>query len=375
MLRPYSLVATFAILSLGSYVIGVCPFAAGYQASVSQPTTSPPLRTTLPEDAAAQPLPDDNFVLVRDDPSGRPRERLRDRIRDRLEERRKATSASNPSFAPGLQPMPNPGGGAIYPGAQPPAAPRPLVERFRRMLGDFGLSVGSEGPRPALPEWGYGASPERYPGQSGPMMPPNFPAMSAPQPVQPAPPGPWLKSPGDAPTFPPRDDASPATPAQPSQPSPTANAPALPLLVPPDSSAFPVPPRGDGQTILEMPNDSGVENQPPGATDAPASPANSSPSPGGETANSTGGNAFGQLLGGVSRLFGGNAPARDTGKTPETSQPAQPDSVNASSSSNSPSAKTRSQTSDASSPPAGGTSKPSLEDIRKRVLQRSSRSN
>lgn len=368
---------TFAVVFLYTLISAAnCRTAVGDAFSL-QTKVRPTAETQAPESSAARSLFTGDLLLVGQPATGQPRERLRDRIRERLEERRKAASESSSDFAPGLQALPNPGGGAVYPGLQPPGEPRPLLERFRRMLGDMGLSLGSEGPRGPSPDWAYGTPHELHPAQPGPMVHPNFPAMPAPQPVQPAPPGPWLRSPdnGRAVSTPQGVPAAEESPPVP-QESPTApTAPALPLLVPPDMPVPSAPSTEAGPTPSQVPIDMPAEEK---HTDASGDDRESARSKGdaaeNSAATSAGTGTFGQLLGGVSRFFGGNAPSRGTGQAAPGAESGRLDATGNRSSPNSPSSSAENVPSDAASTSSGGASKPNLEDIRKKVLRRSAKS-
>ncbi len=326
--------------------------------------------------ARAKPQIPGDLLLVSEAATGRPRERLRDRIRERLEERRKAASEPSSNFAPGLQALPNPGGEAVYPRLQPPSEPRPLLERFRRMLGDMGLPIGAEGSRRPSPEWPQGTPPEWHPAQPGPMVQPNFPAVPSPQPLQPAPPGPWLRPPDGGRAFAAPQDVPAAKESPPvPQGAPSApTVPALPLLVPPNmpmpSQPSPEADPASSRGPIEMPGrekNSDVSGEDRESDRPKADAAENS------AENSQGSGAFGQLLGGVSRFFGGTSPGRDTGKSVATAESGRSE-AGYPSSPNSASSSAESTPSDAASTSVGSASKPNLEDIRKKVLRRSAKS-
>ena len=370
--RLSSIVVTVALLLLYPVNSGEsCRAALGQEFGLQ--TEAPP-RAEAKTSAARPPLADQP-VLVTEPFPGRPRERLRDRIRERREERRKTAAEPSAAFAPGLQPLPGPAGAAL-PG-QPAREPRPLAGRFRRMLGDLGLSVDPAGPQQPPSEWDYGTAPQLYPAQPGPMVQPNGPVAPVPHGVPAAPPGPWLRSPDDGgPVLTPHDAPSVTGPPQLPQTSLSApTVPALPLLVPPDLSVPAQPLTGEGQSTSQVPTG-------PAAEDRDSDTSNDKSTLDGPTAdaargaatNSDGANGFGQLLGGVSRLFGGASAKSDTGRAAQASESGRSDATGNRSSPNSPSSRVESPSSDSKATSAGGTSKPSLEDIRKRILRRSSRS-
>lgn len=371
------LFTTIAVFCLLSWIHGDCLGRVPAQGLISQPQARLTAEANSWEPIAPA-LPHQNSpMLVSQASTGRPRERLRDRLRERLEERRKKEAAADSSFAPGLQPLPGTAGPGDL-GAHQGWEPRPLVERFRRILGDLGLSVGAADSPPLTPGWDYRSSPEPFPTSPDRPLQPNFPAVPAPQPIQSAPPGTWLKSQDAAAgsvTVP--QDASHAekVPSLPQASPSAATVPSLPLLVPPDFSVVPEPSAKDGRSVTQAPTDSRAET---GDSGTPGNGNSAEPPsediPGGTAANSAGTNTFGQLLGGVSRLFGGNASTSKTARPAEFSGSTQ-SAAGKNPSQDSPTSGAASRSSDLPGPSAGSTVKPSLEEIRKKVLRRSSSAN
>lgn len=377
MLRLRDIYLTIAALCLFPWIHGECFGRVPTQGLISQLHERPAVAASPGEPTAATSPHQDNLMRVSQSSAGRPRERLRDRLRERLEERRKSEAASDSSFAPGLQPLPGTVGSADL-GTRPANEPRPLVDRFRRILGDLGLSVGAADSRPSTPAWDFRSSPGPLPTSPDRTLQPNFPSVPIPQPVQPAPPGTWLKSQNAAggSVNAPQDAAHTETVPSPPQASPpAATVPSLPLLVPPDFPAVPEPSVGDGGSITQAPMDSLGETPDSEASAAgdPAQPP-SKDVPDGTGANSAGTNAFGQLLGGVSRLFGGNASTSNTAPPAESSGSTE-SAAGKNPSPGLPSSGAAGRRSDSPGTPAGRTVKPSLEEIRKKVLQRSSSAN
>jgi len=376
MQRLSSIFVTVVILFHYSVISGENYRTAVGEAFGLQTNARPTAETKAPEPSAAKSRFTDNLMLVSEPAPGRPRERLRDRIRDRMEERRKSTPEPSAAFAPGLQPLPGPIGPALP--SQSVRESRPLVERIRRVLGDLGLSAGSAEPNQFSPDWGPGTASELDPSQPGPMVQPNGFVAPAPRAVPPASPGPWLRSPdsGGSVSTPQNLPTVTQPPLVPPDSPSAATGPALPLLVPPDLPTPSQPSTGTGpsnsQVPLDMPaedryTDASAENR---ELDRPTEDAARNPA-----TNSAGASAFGPLLGGVSRFFGGNSPNRDLGQAAQASESDRSDSTGTPSSPNSPSSSVERPRADATSTSGGGTSKPSLEDIRKKVLRRSSRSN
>lgn len=370
------LFTTIAVFCLLSWIHGDCLGRVPAQGLISQPQARLTADANSWEPIAPALPHQDSPMLVSQASTGRPRERLRDRLRERLDERRKTEAAADSSFAPGLQPLPGTAGPGDL-GTRQGGEPRPLVERFRRILGDLGLSVGGEMP-PATPRWDYPNSWEPHPTLPGRVVQPSFPAVPAPQPIQSAPPGTWLKSQGAAGgsvSVP--QDASHAekVPSLPQASPSEATVPSLPLLVPPGFSVVPEPSAKDGRSVTQAPTDSWDETSDSGARGDgnPAQPP-SEDTPNGTAANSAGTNAFGHLLGGVSRLFGGNASTSKTAPPAESSGSTQ-SAAGKNPSQDSPTSGAASRPSDSPGPSAGSTVKPSLEEIRKKVLRRSSSAN